>query len=142
MTGKKGKLSFSKSERLRKNPEFVRVQRQGKRFNSKHFILIVAPLDIKTPLKSGKKQKQSGIESNNKVARVKLGVTITNKVEPSSVKRNRVKRIVREAFRHLKEQCVAGIAISIIAKSGSIELGSLEVRKQLYAALKFNGFIQ
>ena len=138
--------SFPKSERLLKIQEFVYVQRQGKRFYSRNFIILVAK--ITKASKQSKSRKNRGFKnnsakvSNNQADNARLGVTITNKTEPSSVKRNRVKRMIREAFRKFKGSCVSGIAIVVIAKSGAVELNTREVHEQLSAALKFNGFFQ
>ncbi len=134
MANSTGKLSFPKSERLLKNREFVRVQKQGKRFYSKHFILVVAKDD-----NNNLNKQKDGPRAN--LARARIGITITNKIEPSAVRRNRVKRMIRDAFRHIKGKCIPGIAILVIAKNGASELGGLEVRRQLFGALNYNGFI-
>lgn len=138
--------SFPKTERLLKNQEFVFVQRQGKRFYSKNFIILVAKMS--KAQKKSRTRNNTDFEnnlakvSNNQADNARLGVTITNKTEPSSVKRNRVKRMIREAFRKFKSGCVSGIAIVVIAKSGAVDLNTCEVHEQLRTALKFNGFFQ
>lgn len=136
-----GNLSFPKEERLLKNPEFVRIQKQGKRFYSKHFILVVAKDENIKFSKHKNRPGQTGSLNQKNVSKARLGITITNKIEASAVKRNRVKRIIRAAFRQIKGRCLTGIAILVIAKSGASELGSQEVQKQLFAALNYNGFI-
>lgn len=127
MAQEKSGFAFSKRERLRKNPEFVRVQRLGKRLHCKNFILAVHNPDAR---KGGK-----GLQA-------KLGVTVTTKTEPLAVKRNRVKRLVREAFRKIKIRCLPSLELVVIAKTGASLLTASEVQRQIYGTLKFNGYLQ
>ena len=68
---------FPKESILRKSREFNRVYREGKRFRGEGFSLIV--------LENGER-------------RSRIGVSIHRKLK-GAVKRNRIKRIVRESFR-------------------------------------------
>jgi ribonuclease P protein component len=147
MTDKKVSKSFLKSERLLKNPEFVRVQKIERRFHTRNFILVIA-MESKGPRTTTLRPKnpratKTGITALEppKQPPARLGITVTNKLEKNAVRRNRVKRMVRDAFRHLKESCASGISMIVIAKQGSAELDSLEVRRQLSEALEHNGFL-
>jgi ribonuclease P protein component len=67
-----------KANRLRKRREFLNVYSKGKRFNGRLITVFLVPSPISTH---------------------KLGITASKKAIGSAVERNRVKRLLREAFR-------------------------------------------
>lgn len=75
-----------------------------------HFVLVVAP----------------GPDAS---AASRLGVTVTKKVG-TAVRRNRVKRLVREAFRLCPELLPAGIDLVVIAKDGAPTLRLADVQSE------------
>ncbi len=96
---KKGnKLSPPKS--LKKRREFSRVLRKGFRFNYRGLSVYVYP-------------KESG--------NLRLSVVVPKKVEKSSVKRNRLKRIVKEYFRINVKPEVDGCDVVVLARSIEIK---------------------
>src|SRR5690606_8110681 len=70
---------FPPSARLKRRQEFLRVQREGTRVHTPHYVVVV----LRRP-------------EGDDVRR--LGITVTKKVA-GAVGRNRVKRVVREVFR-------------------------------------------
>lgn len=74
--------TFNKTERIRKKREFQAVYQQGVRFYSRNFIIIAY-------------RNPSGAR--------RLGITVGKKVG-NAVKRNRIKRFIREFFRLNKQQ--------------------------------------
>lgn len=86
------------------------AQDAGRRVHTPHFVLIVA----------------RGPEPS---APSRLGVTVTRKVG-SSVRRNRVKRLVREAFRLDPELLPVGIDLVVIAKEGAPTLALADVQSE------------
>lgn len=100
-------LGHPKERRLRSRREFLRVQSEGLRVTTPHFVLLLAL----GPLPD---------------APARLGVTVTRKVG-NSVRRNRVRRVVREAFRLRPGLLPAGIDLLVIAKEGAPELGLAQV---------------
>ena len=101
-------LGFPKSRRLRARREFLAAQSSGVRIHTPHFVLIVA----------------RGPEPS---AAARLGITVTRKVG-DAVRRNRVKRVVREAFRLDPTFLPAGIDLLVIAKNGAPTLGLAQVQ--------------
>jgi ribonuclease P protein component len=64
----------------------------------------------------------------------RLGVTVTRKVGVA-VARNRVKRLVREAFRLAPTLLPAGIDLVVIAKDGAPTLALADVQREWSAVL-------
>jgi len=88
--------SFWKHERVRKRREYLSTYHSGVRIESKNFITVL---------------------SRNQLGTKRLGITVTKKVG-NSVKRNRVKRLLREFFRLNKSTLPDSHDIVIIVKKG------------------------
>jgi ribonuclease P protein component len=88
-----GEQTLEKFRRLRRSGEFERVWREGKRYHTAHFVVIVNP----------------GRDFS------RLGLTVSRKVG-NAVCRNRIKRWARDLFR--KSYNLFGLVadVSIIAK--------------------------
>lgn len=95
--------------RVRKRREFLSIQATGRRFPSRHFLVLQA-------------------EDPSPVAR--LGITVTRKIG-NAVERNRVKRAVREAFRRRRSEIRSGLALVVIARDGAPRLGSAATAGEL-----------
>lgn len=103
---------FPAAQRLRKRPEFVRVQSRGHRVHTSHFVLIVccrAEADSALP--------------------ARLGVTASRRVGKAVV-RNRAKRLVREAFRSTRELWEPGIDVVVIVKQPLVDLRLADVVRE------------
>lgn len=76
--------------------------------------------------------KQNGLPHS------RLGITVTKRVAPA-VGRNRVKRLVREAFRLAQSSgtpCPKGVDLVVIAKKGAPLLRYAQASQELHGALK------
>ncbi|MBW2060616.1 MAG: ribonuclease P protein component [Deltaproteobacteria bacterium] len=96
-----GQFRFTKKERLLKRGDFLAVSKNpSRRIKTDHFLLLVKP---------------------NQLPQARLGITASKKVG-SAVKRNRVKRRVREFFRTHKHFLPAGLDLLIIVSRGAADM--------------------
>ncbi len=100
-------------ERVKSRGEFRRAQARGARVHTPHFVVLVHP---------------------NETGLARVGVTVTKKTAPRAVDRNRVKRLVREAFRRAKATMPSGFDLIFIAKTGPEELTLSGVQGELAVA--------
>ena len=106
---------FRRSDRLLLPRDFQRVARQGTRIASGDFVVLVAPA-------------RRGAGARGDIRR--LGVTASRKVGPA-VQRNRLKRGIREWFRHSRGKFEENVDIVVIARPGAGELDRKQLRAQL-----------
>jgi ribonuclease P protein component len=100
------------TDRLRKRFEFGRVRDQGRRVYTKSFVVQLCP---------------------NPDGGQRLGLTVSSKVG-GAVRRNRVKRLLREVFRTERGLFPARTDVVIIAKTGCRVDSVDEVRSELSQA--------
>lgn len=108
------KKALPRTDRVRRRSAFRRIQSEGRRVHTKHFVLI---------------------QRASEAGRRRLGITVTKKIG-NAVARNRVKRVVREAFRLHRELFTPDVDIVFIAKRGAPTLGLSDVLQQLHKAKK------
>lgn len=99
---------FTKADRLRRRAEFLRVQAQGRRLHSRHFGVTLGPATAGCP---------------------RLGLAVTRRLG-KAVRRNRVKRLLREFFRRHKH-LLPPLDLVIMAKKGAEALTYREVAEEL-----------
>ena len=110
---RKGTAQLRRAYRLRESKDFRRISQQGIRKTFPHFIAIV-----------GEVRHDEG-----DVGPV-LGVTVSKKVG-TAVRRNRVKRRIREWFRQNRAAFPSNAAVVVIARSGAAEIGMVETGREL-----------
>jgi ribonuclease P protein component len=96
--------------RLSRSADFQRVYRQGDSVSSRHFVLYAFPRED-----SGERPDAPG------AADVRLGVSVGRRVG-GAVERNRVKRLLREAFWELPERVSPHHDYVVVARQGAAEL--------------------
>jgi len=105
--------SFPRAQRLLQRSEFVRVQQQGKRVHMAHFVMLV-------------------LRSRQGKA-TRLGVTVGRRVG-GAVRRNRVKRLVREVFRRNPALFPHECDVVIVARPGADSLDYASVLGEIERA--------
>lgn len=106
----RGSHSFRPHERLRTSGDYLRVKKAGKRVKTRHFVVNFVANDL---------------------SHHRLGMVVQKRYY-DSVRRNRIKRCLREWFRiHKGEIPPPGKDIVIIARAGAQHLSSDDVVLQL-----------
>lgn len=106
-------FAFSKEFRIRKRSEFVRLQRGKRRLNTRHFIIFL---------------------SHSPTLSSRLGVVVSKRVDKRAVKRNLIKRRLREVFRLERPRFDKAYNIVIISKTNALEIGFAETKHELQNA--------
>jgi ribonuclease P protein component len=101
--------ALPRSARLRKRPAYVAAQGKGRKLHTDSFLVFVHPT-TGTP--------------------TRIGVTVSKKVG-KAVERNRVKRLVREAFRRRKALFPQGVDVVFVAKKSATEADYQQVVREI-----------
>ena len=96
------RFTFKKADRILKRSDFITLAKHGRKLQNDVFIVVVLP---------------------GHTQRSRLGITVTRKVG-GAVKRNRIKRLVREFFRRNDLRQDGIWDLNIIAKKKAAELPS------------------
>jgi ribonuclease P protein component len=104
----------SRRGRLSRSAEFERVYRQGRSSANRHLVLYAFP--------------------NPSVQRPRLGLSVSRKVG-GAVERNRVKRLLREAFDRAQDGLSGGHDVVVVARPQVRELAEREGLAGVDAAL-------
>lgn len=99
---------------LKKNYEFVRIYKKGKFFAGRFIVIYVM---------------------KNRFGTNRLGITVNKKVG-KSVKRNRMKRLIRESYRFFEDFIPPSLDIVFVARSVETEYGFAEINKEMKFLLK------
>ncbi|MBW2714500.1 MAG: ribonuclease P protein component [Deltaproteobacteria bacterium] len=108
---------FQQADRILSTRDFGRVVKSGKRTASGSFVVVIA-------------SRMSGTKRESDENRRKLGVTVSKRVG-NAVVRNRVKRCIREWFRHAREGLPEGSEIVVIARRKARDLLGCEIASVL-----------
>jgi ribonuclease P protein component len=101
--------------RLSRSAEFERVYRQGRSTANRHLVLYAFP--------------------NPQVTQPRLGLSVSRKVG-GAVERNRVKRLLREAFAQVEPGVRGGHDLVVVARPAAGELAEREGLSGVAAALE------
>lgn len=105
---------MNKTVTLKKNYEFGRVYKKGKFFAGKYLILYTLP---------------------NRINANRIGITTSKKVG-KSVRRNRLRRLVRESYRFYEEYILSGFDLVFVARSTDNQPMLSDIKKEMKYLLK------
>ena len=122
-------LSLGPDRRVKRRKDYVYLQAKGKKTWAKHFLLLSFPSLAQKKIPSKLQNNSLTIER-----RLRIGVTVTKKINKRAVERNRIKRQVREFFRERQYNIRSGVDLVVVALRGASELSNCEIRKELHFA--------
>ena len=107
-------FTFPRENRLNKSSEYEFLFKNGKRVNTANFVVIFR---------------------HNKLGYPRFGYVVSKKVSGKAVRRNRIKRILREYFRHNRSSFVS-VDIIVVVKRDVSELDYSSIKRELNDSLK------
>jgi ribonuclease P protein component len=100
---------FPRAARVLRPRDFTRLRNQGRRIGGRHFSIQVGA---------------------NETDGARLGLAISKRVSKRAVRRNRIKRVARDSFRHTRAQLPA-VDILLIARSSADLEDNASLRAEL-----------
>jgi ribonuclease P protein component len=121
---------FPRRFRVSRRREFLRAQRTGRKLHTRHFLVFVCvrAREPEPPPLAGLTADGENDDARQDVAR--LGITVTRKVA-KAVGRNRIKRLVREAFRRERAALPDGLDLVWVAKRDASQASFTDVSEQM-----------
>jgi len=116
---------FRRADRILRTQDFRRVVKSGKRRVSGSFVVVTA-------------SKATANSQSSDEGQHRLGVTVSKRVG-NAVIRNRVKRRIREWFRHTRAELPGRLEIVVIARATARDLSGVEVAAFLNRAIENPG---
>ena len=104
-----GPYSLPRTARLLKAGDFAALRGKSKRIGVRHFLAEFSPNDQPT---------------------CRLGQAVSRRVSKRAVDRNRIKRLVRESYRHVRSELPC-VDILMIARSSAVNTASSDLREDL-----------
>ncbi len=101
--------TLRKEERVRRRTDFLRISKEGKRYQTEHFQVSICPNHLSFP---------------------RLGIAVGKRVG-KAVERNRLKRILREFFRLNKADFPPSFDFVITGKEGAASMNFSQVAQEL-----------
>ena len=126
---------FPAAVRLRKRGEFLQIQGAGVKHHLRHFLVFVSTTANRVTSGSKGRVASSRAAAPADPTSARLGVTVTRKVGPSVV-RNRIRRLVREAFRRKRDSFAPGCDMVWVAKQSAASVEYAEVAAAMDAMAK------
>lgn len=112
---------FTRHSRIRKPGEFATCFNAGSAVNGRYFRWIVLPVAQRT--------------TSAKAAPHRLGLAVSKKVDKRAVGRNRIKRLVRDWFRHSRDE-LPGCDLVVVAKPQARTAPGQQLREDLHILTK------
>jgi ribonuclease P protein component len=129
-----GGEGFPRARRVRKRLDYLRIQSQGRRYTTPHFLVFTLPSTDLGPSKGSRPASDLG--SGPAVApATRFGVTVSRKVG-DAVTRNRVKRWIRECCRRWVSSLPQSLDIVVVARPQAARAGFAPISAELASLTK------
>lgn len=133
----RGAFAFGPDRRILRRADFLRVQSDGVRTATPHFVLLVTATPQARQTRSHRgvrptkdeRDASDSVDSLGGAGRARLGIVVTKKIGSAPV-RNRIKRLCRECFRLWPDFLPDGVDLVVIARNGAGELGLADVQAE------------
>lgn len=122
---------FRPADRVVSARDYARIRRRGRRLASKNFAVSLARQD------EAAQGGVSGRGGEGHPSRTRLGMAVSRKVG-NAVVRNRVKRAIREWFRHSREALTPDTDLVVVARRGARDLDTQTIGAELSALVQKN----
>jgi len=111
---------LKKQFRLRKQKDFEEVFKRGAYFSEKFLVVKI---------------------KENSMSISRFGFIVSNKISKKSVKRNRIKRVLRESVRLLQKNVIPGFDVVFISKKDIVNRNFKEMSSSVEKLLKKSGLL-
>lgn len=108
-------IGLKKAYRVKKNSEFQEILRAGKSFANRELVIYYK-----------KKTSQDHF---------RIGISVGKKIG-NAVKRNRIKRLIRESFIQLDNQIIPNVDIIIIARKPTLHMDGNQMKRSITHLLR------
>lgn len=115
--------------RLRSRHDFSDIYQQGKSWHGPYFVAWV------------KSRQSQGLENLGTGEPTRIGIVVGKKVSKLAVKRNGVKRRMRQASRELLKHMAAGWDVIVIARASALDLQAEQFLPELEQLLAQAGIL-
>lgn len=112
---------FGPDRRVRKRKDFLRIQGKGRKTRAFNLLVVTVPRTDE---------------------QIRLGITVTTKIDKRSARRNRLKRKIREIFRRDRRYFISCADVVVIALEGATALEYEDVKRQLRFAWRKAGLLR
>lgn len=120
---------FGPHRRVKKRTDFLRIQGAKRKSRTPHLLFAIAD---RTPPE----------EDPGRLLETRIGITVTKKVHKRAVRRNRVKRRLREIFRRIRWRIQGPVDIVVICLEGSVDLEYDDLHREMMSGLRRAGLVE
>lgn len=114
-------IALKKAYRVKRNSEFQEILRTGKSFANRELVIYYK-------------------KANNQ-EHFRIGISVGKKIG-NAVTRNRIKRLIREAFTQLNNNVVQNVNIIIIARKPTIHMDGNQMKRSVSHLLNKQGLLK